>query len=140
MTSQYMNKPFFPRVLPLIYSGNSKLEICETVCFFANKGLDLRIPTGSSGNSRSEMVLIFRFSESEEKGTKVKHEIKGNNVLKIELINFNNSLPMGTTSPITFGVGKTQFLLLFNGHAITSQGQSTLINLNISIFAENANE
>jgi hypothetical protein len=122
------------RISPGIFSNNKQLLFSETVCFFSNEGLELRIPIVINSQNR-EISFIFEFKDTPDGAYKINNSIDGDKIT-LELTNFCHAIGIGTTEHLNFSIGDSGLSMLFYSSAIKSgQPKGSLLNMTVSVYS-----
>lgn len=127
------------RVIPRILNGNKELVLTETLSFLPKEGLKIIIPTlDLPSGKQSELTLKFTFIDKAGESPSIKQSVE-NNILSVLFINFNDTFGIGTTVPLSFTFGGSQYHLLIITKALINQTNREYVTytMTFSIYVEN---
>ena len=107
-----MNDP----IKPLIKSNNNSLILNESICFYLQDGVDIKIPI-IRGKKVEYISIAFKFSKSLH-GSSIKNVEFLDDSVNVDMSYDCSPVGSGTVKPLSFDIGKNQYQRLPKKHLI----------------------
>lgn len=127
----------------IIMSGKKELILSDTVCFNPLDGIKIIVPISAGPTTiglDNHLIfnLLFAYNDNANKGKYVTRT--EGKTITISIENFGGSLLSGTTTPITFHIGKETLFFYFTGLLLTDNEQQDpkLLQFTFSIYKESS--
>lgn len=107
--------------------------LSESFCLVPSDGAEIVIPTKTQTGEQKDITIKFQFTERQGEPTKAEGINAVGNGIEIKLLNFAQTLPSGTNTPMGFSIGDTKLELMFSATALINPQDSSKKTLNLCV-------